>query len=187
MRFDRIALAMIRAYVFGTGPGTVLPNCLFAFIKTKPDLAVPDIEFMFRAVSGEPYVWFPGIRPGFDDEIAIRPTLLHPKSRGEVLLRSTDPFDKPRIFNRFLQHPDDLQTLLRGARIALDIASRPPMAPFKDKLTGPTQLSRMRLSRVRFSRRTLNTYELAMLSFCVASIWGSIVLLLAGILIKPTR
>jgi 4-pyridoxate dehydrogenase len=140
MRFDRIALAMIRAYVFGTGPGTVLPNCLFAFIKTKPDLAVPDIEFMFRAVSGEPYVWFPGIRPGFDDEIAIRPTLLHPKSRGEVLLRSTDPFDKPRIFNRFLQHPDDLQTLLRGARIALDIASRPPMAPFKDKLTGPTSI-----------------------------------------------
>ena len=39
---------MIRAYLFGTGPGTVVPGGLHAFIKTRPELAVPDIEFMFR-------------------------------------------------------------------------------------------------------------------------------------------
>src|SRR6266508_905618 len=48
MRFDRMAAAMIRAYFFGTGPGTVVPGGLHAFIKTRLELAVPDIEFMFR-------------------------------------------------------------------------------------------------------------------------------------------
>src|SRR5450631_3376875 len=51
LRFDRMAASMIRAYVFGTGPGTVVPGGLHAFIKTRPELAVPDIEFMFRGAA----------------------------------------------------------------------------------------------------------------------------------------
>ena len=51
MRFDRMAVSMIRAYLFGTGPGTVVPGGLHAFIKTRPELSVPDIEFMFRGTS----------------------------------------------------------------------------------------------------------------------------------------
>ena len=38
MRFDRMAVSMIRAYFFGTGPGTVVPGGLHAFIKTRPEL-----------------------------------------------------------------------------------------------------------------------------------------------------
>src|SRR5262249_37661458 len=87
MRLDRAVLAMVRAYLFGPGPGTVLPSYLFAFIKTIPSLDVPDIEFMFRAVATQADLWFPGLRPAFADSFAIRPTLLHPKSWGEVLLR----------------------------------------------------------------------------------------------------
>jgi 4-pyridoxate dehydrogenase len=138
MRLDRAVLAMVRAYLFGTGPGTELPRALFAFIKTVPSLEVPDIEFMFRAISAQAYLWFPGLRPAFEDSFAIRPTLLHPQSRGEVLLRSPNPLDAPRIRNGFLQHPDDLPTLLRGARIALDLAARPEVASMAGKLIGPS-------------------------------------------------
>ena len=138
MRLDRAVLAMVRAYLLGTGPGTALPNALFAFIKTVPSLDVPDIEFMFRAISAQPYLWFPGLRPAFEDSFAIRPTLLHPRSRGQVLLRSTNPLDGPRIRNRFLQHPDDLATLLRGAKIALELAARPEVASMAGTLIGPT-------------------------------------------------
>jgi 4-pyridoxate dehydrogenase len=140
MRLDRAVLAMTRAYLFGTGPGTVLPNYLFAFIKTVPSLDVPDIEFMFRAISAQAYLWFPGLRPAFEDSFAIRPTLLHPKSRGEVLLRSTDPLDRPRIHNRFLQHADDLATLLRGAKIGLDLAAQPSVASMAGRLIGPPEI-----------------------------------------------
>jgi choline dehydrogenase-like flavoprotein len=140
MRADRLALAMAHAYLFGTGPGTVLPSAIFGFIKTAPDLEAPDIEFMFRAVGGAPHIWLPLFRRPFEDEIAIRPTLLHPRSRGEVLLRSAVPFDTPRIHNRFLEHPDDLKTLVKGTRIGLDIASRKPMARFKAELAGPSSV-----------------------------------------------
>ena len=91
MRFDRMAMSMIRAYFFGTGPATVVPGGLHAFIKTRPELAVPDIEFMFRGTSHHPHLWFPLVKAPFLDGFGIRPTLLHPDSRGEVLLRSADP------------------------------------------------------------------------------------------------
>ncbi|WP_454621197.1 GMC family oxidoreductase [Bradyrhizobium cenepequi] len=138
MRFDRAVGAMVRAYLCGTGAGTVLPNYLFAFIKTLPSLDVPDIEFMFRAIAAQAYLWFPGFRPPFEDSFAIRPTLLHPKSRGEVLLRSADPFDAPIIHNRFLQHPDDLAALLRGAKIGLELAARPSVASMASGAIGPS-------------------------------------------------
>ena len=64
MRFDRMALSMIRAYLFGTGPGTVVPGGLHAFVKTRPELAVPDIEFMFRGAPADTHLWFPAAAAG---------------------------------------------------------------------------------------------------------------------------
>jgi choline dehydrogenase-like flavoprotein len=140
LRLDRAVLAAFRAYLLGTGPGTVLPNYLFAFLKTEAGLEAPDIEFMFRAVAAPNFLWLPGLRPAFEDSFAIRPTLLHPKSRGEVLLKSGDPLDKPRIRNGFLRHSDDLKTLMRGAKIALDLAARMPVASFAGKQLGPQRI-----------------------------------------------
>src|SRR5439155_10914162 len=97
MRFDRMAVSMIRAYLHGTGPATIVPGGLHAFIKTRPEIAVPDLEFMFRGTSHYPRLWFPLIRPAYLDGFGIRPTLLHPDSRGEIMLRSRDPRAAPRI------------------------------------------------------------------------------------------
>src|SRR5438105_1791675 len=58
MRFDRMATSMIRAYLFGTGPATVVPGGLHAFVKTEPHFAVPDLELMFRGTSHHPHLWF---------------------------------------------------------------------------------------------------------------------------------
>src|SRR5260221_716864 len=78
MRFDRMAVSMIRAYLFGTGPGTVVPGGLHAFVKTRPAFAVPDIEFMFPGAPAAPPFWFPLIRAAHLDGYGIPPTLLHP-------------------------------------------------------------------------------------------------------------
>jgi choline dehydrogenase-like flavoprotein len=118
MRFDRMAVSMIRAYFFGVGPATVVPGGLHAFIKSEPQFAVPDIEFMFRGTSHHPHLWFPLIYPAFQDGFGIRPTLLHPDSRGEVLLHSPDPRDPPRIRYNFFSAPNDLPTLVKGFRLA---------------------------------------------------------------------
>jgi len=137
MRFDRMAVSMIRAYLFGRGPGTVVPGGLHAFIKTRPELAVPDIEFMFRGTAPHPKLWFPLVRPAFLDGFGIRPTLLHPDSRGEILLRSADPRDPPRICYNFFSAPDDLPRLRAGFRIARDLAHRAALDPYRGPETNP--------------------------------------------------
>ena len=137
MRFDRMALAMIRAYLFGRGPGIVVPGGLHAFIKTRPELAVPDIEFMFRGLPAGAHLWFPGIRRPYLDGFGIRPTLLHPDSRGEVLLASADPLAPMRIKYNFFSAPGDLPLLREGVRRARDVAYRSPMDPFRGEELAP--------------------------------------------------
>ena len=137
MRFDRMALAMLRAYFFGTGPGTVVPGGLHAFLKTRPELAVPDIEFMFRGAPAHAHIWFPLLRPAYQDGYAIRPTLLHPHSRGEILLRSSDPSAPPRIAYNFFSVADDLERLREGFKLARTVAYQKPMDPFRGSEISP--------------------------------------------------
>jgi 4-pyridoxate dehydrogenase len=115
----------------------VVPGGLHAFVKTRPELAVPDIEFMFRGAPAETHLWFPGIRPAYVDGYGIRPTLLHPDSRGEIKLRSRDPRDPPRIFYNFFSAPNDLPTLREGFKRARDVAYQKPMDRFRGKEVAP--------------------------------------------------
>jgi 4-pyridoxate dehydrogenase len=137
MRADRISLSMIRAYLFGTGPATVLPGGLHGFIKTRPELAVPDIQFLFRGAPPEARLWFPGIKAPYRDGFGIRPVLLHPESRGEVLLRSADPRDKVRIVQNFLSSPNDLPTLREGFKRARDTVYQKPLDRYRGEETSP--------------------------------------------------
>ena len=137
MRFDRMTLAMVRAYLLGTGPGTVVPGGLHAFIKTRPEIAVPDIEFMFRGLPAGAHLWFPGIRRPYLDGFGIRPTLLHPDSRGEILLRSADPLAPMRIVYNFFSAPGDLPVLREGVKRARDVAYRAPLDAFRGEELAP--------------------------------------------------
>ncbi len=137
MRLDRMALAMIRAHLFGSGPGTVVPGGLHAFLRTRDDLSAPDLEFMFRGLPPHARLWFPGWRPAYLDGFGIRPTLLHPESRGEVTLRSSDPFAPPRIAYNFLTAPGDLAKLCEGFRLAREVAYQKPLDPFRGEEVSP--------------------------------------------------
>ena len=157
MRFDRMAVSMLRAYFFGTGPGTVVPGGLHAFVKTRPELAVPDIEFMFRGAPADTHLWFPGIRPAYADGYGIRPTLLHPDSRGEILLRSSDPREAPRIAYNFLSAPNDLPRLREGFKRAREVAYQAPMAPYRGRETSPGDAVKTDAEIDAFIRRTAIT------------------------------
>ena len=133
MRFDRIAWAMVQAYLFGKGAGTVVPGGLHAFLKTKPDLDVPDIEFMFRGLPGHADIW---VRKPYEDGFGVRPCLLHPESRGNVRLRSSDPNDAPRIFYNFFSAPNDLPRLRQGVKLARDVVYQKALDPYRGKAVG---------------------------------------------------
>src|SRR5271166_5009848 len=157
MRFDRMAAAMVRAYFFGTGAGTVVPGGMHAFIKTRPELAVPDIEFMFRGAPAQTHLWFPLLRPAYPDGYGIRPTLLHPDSRGEILLRSNDPHAPPRIVYNFFSASDDLPRLREGFKRARIVASQQPMRRFRGAEVSPGAQVKTDAEIDDFIRRTAIT------------------------------
>jgi choline dehydrogenase-like flavoprotein len=139
MRFDRMAVSMLRAYFFGTGAGTVVPGGLHAFLKTQRDLDVPDIEFMFRTAPLKTHLWFPMLRPSYTDGYGIRPTILHPESRGEVLLRSSEPRDPVRIVYKFFTAPNDLPLLRDAFKRARAVGNEKNMDGYRgvETLPGP--------------------------------------------------
>jgi len=51
-----------------------------------------------------------------------------PKSRGEIRLRSADPADKPIIDHRLLGHPDDVATIVSGAKQIQALFRMPALA-----------------------------------------------------------
>lgn len=50
----------------------------------------------------------------------VNVALLNPKSEGKIRLRSVDPNDKPKIYANYLNHTDDIETLLRGIKFQAD-------------------------------------------------------------------
>lgn len=54
--------------------------------------------------------------------ISFLPMLLHPKSKGTIRLRSKDPYDHPLIDPHYLEHPDDVTTMIQGMRITEKLA-----------------------------------------------------------------
>lgn len=157
MRFDRIAMAMIKAYLFGKGPASTLPGGLHAFIKTEPSLPSPDIEFMFPGTPLDAHIWFPGIKAAYADAFGIRPALMHPASRGTVRLRSADPKVPPTIRYNFLQEPSDLATLREGVLIARDVAARPSLNPYRGAELAPGPAVRTPQDLDEWIRRTTTT------------------------------
>jgi 4-pyridoxate dehydrogenase len=157
MRFDRMAMSMIEAWLLGTGAATRPPSGMLAFIKTRPELEVPDIEFMFRCASLKAHLWFPGLRKAYDDGFGIRPTLLHPRSRGEVLLRSADPRDPVRIFFNIFSHAHDLAALYEGYEHARDLAAAAPLDAFRGEQLLPAPRLHTRQAIEQWMRETVVT------------------------------
>lgn len=157
MRLDRAALNMVRAYLFGRGPATALPNRLQAFLKTRRDIVVPDIQFLFRGAPWYSHPWFPGIRPAYRDSFGVRPVMLHPESRGFVRLRSADPTAPIRIAQNFLATEHDIQKMREAVKLGRDVARRKGLDRFRDRETAPGPDCRTDAEIDAYVRRTAVT------------------------------
>ena len=137
MRFDRIVPALLRAYLHGEGIATGLPTGRMAFLKTSPDIALPDVQFIFNAapMTATTYLW-PFRRP-YADAYACRVAVLRPESRGRLELISADPQKPMRIRQNFLATDNDWKTLRAGLRIARDVCRQSPMLPFMAREIAP--------------------------------------------------
>ncbi|MEM8906963.1 MAG: GMC family oxidoreductase N-terminal domain-containing protein [Bacteroidota bacterium] len=71
------------------------------------------------------------------DGFTILPSLLHPKSRGFIRLADNRVDTPPIIQPHFLQNPADLQQLLAGAKMALEIIKQPAFDPYRKAIVAP--------------------------------------------------
>lgn len=159
MRFDKISLGMITSYLFGTGPGSVVPGGMHAFVKTDPSLDVPDIEFLFRGIPDNAHMWFPGIKKKYQDGFGIRAAILHPESRGEVRLRSTNPTDPVVIDFNFFSNPNDMVRLKTGLQRAKDVAYQTALDPYRGEQITPGPDIKTDAQLEDWIRQTVGTVE----------------------------
>lgn len=130
MRYDRIARELPKAYLFGKGFAADVPGGVTAFLKSRDDLALPDIQFLLTAAPLGAWPYFEPFKAPFEDGFACRIVMLHPESRGTVTLRSDDPTAAPRIKQNFLSTDQDWKSLRAGMRMAREIAAQPAMRPY---------------------------------------------------------
>jgi choline dehydrogenase-like flavoprotein len=95
------------------------------FVRTRPGLDRPDVYYVFmpahRSASGP---------PGMGHGYGLITVLSRPRSRGTVRLGAADPATAPLIDPNFLSEPEDLDTLLRGVKLARRILAAPAFARY---------------------------------------------------------
>jgi len=94
------------------------------FVRTLPNLQRPDVQMTFL-------VGLKGNARTIPREhgFMLLVQLLRPLSRGRVELASARPDDKPLLHPAFLEHADDVATLVRGLQVARRIFAGPALAP----------------------------------------------------------
>ncbi len=97
-----------------------------AFVKSRPDLAIPDVQLAFvLALLGNRNV---AKRRKLGHGYSCHAYILRPQSRGHVRLRSADMRDAPSIDPRFLSAEADMEALVAGVRIVRRIFAQPALA-----------------------------------------------------------
>jgi len=94
------------------------------FLKSTPDLVRPDLQLHFCVGLVDDH----GRKMHLGHGYALHVCLLRPKSRGSVKLAGPDARAAPLIDPAFLSHRDDLEGLLRGAKLTRAILDAPALA-----------------------------------------------------------
>ncbi len=107
-----------------TGPMTMAASLGTAFLKTRPDLENPDIQFHVQPFSASQKI----NKPHEFDAFTASVLQLRPESAGHLELRSADMRDHPVIHPNYLATKTDQDTIVEGIRIARRISRTEPVA-----------------------------------------------------------
>ncbi|MDN5216684.1 GMC family oxidoreductase N-terminal domain-containing protein [Fulvivirgaceae bacterium BMA12] len=128
-------------YSFGkNGPLTTSILEAVAFMNLDDSRDSPNFQFQFSPMhpgKGYDYDLYDFKTFPVNDGFTIIPSLVNPKSRGFVTLKSANPLDSPLIQPNFLQHPEDLQTMVKGVKKALELINQNAFDAFRKEIICP--------------------------------------------------
>jgi len=126
------------------GKGAISASAATAVVFAKLDAshASPDLEMLFMPMA----ITRGGSedkKTGRDVGLVKEPIVLgsvwlcHPRSRGEIRLRSSNPEDPPVIDHQVIGHKDDIKGLIKGLRLLRKIFGAEPMQPYVEGEVAP--------------------------------------------------
>jgi choline dehydrogenase len=120
------AAAELEYRYFRKGPLACNGGEAGGFLKTRPDLPMPDLQFHFA----------PGWSVGFGVVLpqghgfTFWPALLLPQSKGFLQLKTAAPLAHPFIQPNYLAHTAEFELLIYGIKLARQMAQTDAFAPF---------------------------------------------------------
>ena len=121
----RLAREVARFFLAGNGALTFGITTAQVFTKSRPELASPDLQLLFTPASYDPAKF---LALEQDDGMTVAICPVRPDSRGTIMARSADPFEKAEITPNYLSDPADIQVLLAGMRLTRQIFAAPAIA-----------------------------------------------------------
>lgn len=133
------------------GPLSIPGGCealVFLDLKDKfNSTGWPDVELLFISggLNADPAL---PLNFGFDERIyantygplgkndvfMVFPMLMRPKSKGRVMLQSRNPKVHPTLIPNYFQYQEDLQKIVEGIKVAIEIARQPSMKKIGTRL-----------------------------------------------------
>lgn len=126
----------IQFKLFGSGPVTSAGVEAGAFVNPLDRDAPPTIQAFCV-----PIVYIDRdaqdlVEDGYG--MTITTVVVKPRSRGEVRLRSSNPFDMPIVSPNLLKHPDDMKDMIDGQRFFIEAFKASPIVEHIDKMIIPS-------------------------------------------------
>jgi choline dehydrogenase len=113
--------------LFGTGLATGQGLESGAFLKSRPDLETPDLQFHFITALMYDHTRVKGDRHGFMTHVCQ----LRPQSRGYITLKSADPLVAPIIQPNYLEAEEDRRVLREGVKLAREVFAQAAFDPYR--------------------------------------------------------
>ena len=105
------------------GPMTMAASLGTGFLKTEAHLETPDIQFHIQPFSAD----MPSKVTHNFSAFTASVLQLRPESTGHLSLKSPNYLDAPEIHPNYLSTDTDCRTIVKGVRIAREIAARQPL------------------------------------------------------------
>jgi choline dehydrogenase len=150
-------LAMVRALgqylLFRSGPTAVGGLEAWAHLKSKPDLAYPDLQ-----IYTVPLMYNDHGRDVIQEEgyMAVM-NGSQPRSAGTVRISSADPTQAPAIDPQYFSDPEDLRVLREGMRLSREIFAQKPYDGFRGTEYAPGSKVTSDADLDAYIRNTANT------------------------------